>query len=142
MKKEIFNALKNPSDFWGRKIQSIFHAIKKEIQYVGLLFIAGLVIFKIVFFNEKLFVVFRIVLSLFWLFVIPGWFIMLYWKEKLEFIERLVIGTALSAGVTGVASYYFGLFGLNLKYHAVLLPLVIIFIGFVAAAGKKDSHHE
>ena len=120
--------------------KEIFNAIKKEMRYVGLLFIAGLVMFKIVFFNENLIVVFRAVLSLFWLFVLPGYFLMLYWKENLEFIERFVIGAALSAGMIGVSSYYFGLFGLNLKYHAVLLPLVFILVGFITAARKKDLH--
>ena len=117
-----------------------FEFIKKELWNIGLALLIGLIIFKIVFFNENLLVVLRLVLSLFWLFVIPGYFLMLYWRENLEFIERLVIGVALSAGIIGVSSYYIGLFGLNVKYHAYILPLIIILIGFTAAARKKDLH--
>ncbi|MBI3035448.1 hypothetical protein HYY71_03925 [Candidatus Woesearchaeota archaeon] len=101
-----------------------------------------MIIFKIVFFKERLIVVFRIVLSLFWLFALPGYFIMLYWKEKLEFIERFIIGTALSAGIIGVFSYYLGLLGLNIKYHAFLLPLILILTGLIAAARKKDLQQQ
>lgn len=119
-----------------------FDFIKKEMLYIGLIFLIGLIIFKIVFFKERLIVVFRIVLSLFWLFALPGYFIMLYWKEKLEFIERFIIGTALSAGIIGVFSYYLGLLGLNIKYHAFLLPLILILTGLIAAARKKDLQQQ
>src|SRR3989338_2433872 len=64
--------------------------------------------------------------ALFWLFVIPGYFIMLYWQEKLDFIERFFAGIILSAAVIGISSYYFGLIGLNIKYHAVFMPLLMI----------------
>ena len=120
--------------------KEIFEFIKMEMRHIGLMFLIGLVIFKIVFFNDNLIVVSRTILSLFWLFILPGYFIMLYWREKLEFTERFIIGTALSAGIIGIFSYYFGLFGLNVKYHAALLPFIIILTGFIAAARKKDLH--
>lgn len=122
--------------------KEVFDILKKEMLYIGLVFLISLIIFKIVFFNENLIVVFRVVLSLFWLFALPGYFIMLYWKEKLEFIERFIIGIGVSAGIIGIFSYYFGLLGLNVKYHAVLLPLIIMFIGFIAAVRKKDLQHQ
>lgn len=117
--------------------KEIFEFIKKEMMYTGLMFLICLIIFKIVFFNENLIVVVRTVLSLFWLFALPGYFVMLYWREKLEFIERFIIGIALSAGMIGISSYYVGLFGLNVKYHAVLLPLIIILTGFIVATREK-----
>ena len=110
--------------------------LKKELQYIGLLFLLALAIFKIAFFKEDFIVLLRNVLSLFWLFVLPGYFILLYWREKLEFIERFVIGIALSAGIIGISSYYLGLIGLNIKYHTFVLPLALILIGI--AIIKKD----
>ncbi|MBS3114036.1 hypothetical protein J4448_02960 [Candidatus Woesearchaeota archaeon] len=118
--------------------KELFELVKKEFKQVGILFALGLIIFKIVFFNENLIVVFRNVLSLFWLFVLPGYFIMLYWAEKLDFVERLIIGTAVAAGIAGILSYYLGLFGLNIKYHAILLPPAIIAAGFIIATRKKE----
>lgn len=96
---------------------------------MGILFILFVLIFKIIFFKEDLMVVFRMVISIFWLFVITGYAAMFYWNKKLGFIERLIIGIALSAAVIGISSYYLGIAGLNIKYHTVILPLVMIFIG-------------
>lgn len=117
--------------------KEIFESLKKELQYIGLLFLIALVIFKIVFFKENLIVLLRAVASLFWLFVLPGYAIMLYWKERLEFLERIAVGAAVSAAIIGIFSYYIGLLGLNIKYHGILLPLIIILIGF-AIIIKKD----
>ena len=116
--------------------KELFELIKKEFKHIGVLFALGLIIFKIAFFKEELIVIFRYVLSLFWLFVLPGYFIMLYWAEKLDFVERLVVGTAVAAGVMGIFSFYLGLFGLNIKYHAVILPIVLISVGVFVSYRK------
>ena len=117
-----------------------FNSIKEESKYIGILFVIWLAIFKIIYFKESIAVLLKIVASLFWLFVIPGYFAMLYWREKLEFAERFVIGVLISAGVIGIFSYYAGLMGLNIKYHAFVLPPAIIIIGFAAAMKKKVTH--
>lgn len=116
-----------------------FNLLKKELTYIGLLFLIAIIIFKIVFFKENLVVILKIVLSLFWLFILPGYFTMLYWGRKFEFMERLVIGAALSAGVIGILSYYIGLAGLNIKYHSILLPLVSIVVGLIIVVVKKET---
>ena len=119
--------------------KEVFNFIKEESKYIGIVFIAALVIFQSIYYKENFLVVLRIIASLFWLFAIPGYFAMLYWKEKLEFTERLIVGIALSAALIGIFSYYLGLMGLNLKYHAFLLPLMIIIIGLIAVMKKKAS---
>ena len=111
--------------------KEVFKLIKKELQYIGILFLLVLIIFKIAFYKENLVVLFRNVLSLFWLFALPGYFIMLYWREQLGFAERFVIGVAMAAAIIGIFSYYLGLIGLNIKYHAVMLPSVLILIGAI-----------
>ncbi len=119
--------------------KEIFNSIKEESKYIGILFIAALIIFKTVYFKESLIVLLKIVVSLFWLFAIPGYFAMLYWKEKLEFAERFVIGVLVSAAIVGIFGYYFGLIGVSMRYHAFVLPPVIMIIGLVAAMKKKSS---
>lgn len=111
----------------------------KELKYMGLLFIIAIIIFKIAFFKEGFIILIRNVLSIFWLFVLPGYFLMLYWKEKLEFTERFVIGIVLSAAIIGIFSYYLGLIGLNIKYHTIVLPLILIFIGIIINYRKKKE---
>ena len=117
--------------------KEIFDAVKKESAYLSFLFLIALVIFKIAFLNENLIVLLRNVLSLFWLSVIPGYFIMLYWHEKIDFIERFFVGIMLSAAIIGISSYYAGLLGLNIKYHAILMPLVMILFGIILNLIKK-----
>ena len=116
--------------------KEVFDKVKKELGYIGIMFILVLISFKIAFYKDNLIVLFRTVLSLFWLFVLPGYFIMLYWREKLGFLERFVIGSILAAGVIGIFSYYLGLLGLNIKYHTIVLPLVLILIGFIVNLRK------
>lgn len=118
MKKEIFNL--------------------RDLQYLGILFLLALIAFKIAFFKEDIIILLRNVLSLFWLFVLPGYFIMCYWKEKIGFMERFFIGILLSAAIIGISSYYIGIAGLNIKFHAIILPLVIIFTGVIINLKKSD----
>ena len=106
-----------------------FELAKKEFQYVGILFFIMLIIFKIIYYKDDLIVSLRFVGSLFWLFVLPGFCLMLYWREKLDFTERIVIGIAVSAAIIGIFSYYIGLLGLNIKYHGIILPIVLILAG-------------
>jgi len=113
--------------------------MKKELQYVGILFILALIAFKTAFFKENLIVIFRNVLSLFWLFVLPGYFLMLYWQEKLEFTERFIIGIVLSASIIGISSYYLGLLGLNIRYHVFLIPLILILLGAIINIRKAKE---
>ena len=114
-----------------------FNELKRESIYIGALFIIFLIIFKIIFFKESFFIVLRAVFSIFWLFVFPGYSIMLYWNDKLDFAERLVIGVALSAAVIGISSYYIGLIGLNVKYHSILLPIILISSGIFLFSRNK-----
>ena len=106
MKKEVFD-LTEIENF--RDTKNHRFLLVKELKYVGLLFIIVIITFKIAFFKESFIILIRNVLSLFWLFVLPGYFLMLYWKEKLEFIERFIIGIVLSAAIIGIFSYYLGL---------------------------------
>ena len=108
--------------------KEILNKLKKELSYIGILFILFVLIFKIIFFKENLTVIFRTVISIFWIFALPGYFILFYWHRKLRFTERLIVGTALSIATIGIFSYYLGIIGLDIRYHTIILPLVIILI--------------
>lgn len=120
--------------------KEIFELVKKEALYMAALFLAALLIFKIVFYKEVIAVLLRTLASIFWLFALPGYFIMLHWHEKLNFLERFIIGAIAAASAIGIASYYLGIFGLNIKYHAILLPLALLAAGFGGALLKKSNH--
>lgn len=126
MKQESFNF--GSREFW--------NLARMESVYIGMLLAAMLIVFKIAFFREEVLVVFRTVISLFWLFVLPGYSMMFYWREKLGFVERLVIGIALSIALVGTISYYLGLLGLHLKYQAFFLPLAFVLAGLFISLRK------
>ena len=122
MKKELIEKLKNES-------MTIFY-----------LFLIAIVIFKIIFYKENFLIILRTVFAFFWLFILPGFYLMYYWHEKLGFLERFIIGIAVSASLIGIFSYYIGLAGLNIKYHGIFLPTLFLIIGFFMIWKKIVKH--
>ena len=111
--------------------KELFEQIKKELMTMGIILILSVLAFKIIFLSESFFVVLRTVISIFWIVFLPGFFVMLYWREKLKFYERLIIGALVATAITGISSYYFGLMGIHIKYHAIILPLIMILVGIL-----------
>jgi len=118
-------------------LHRVTETLKKEVPYLGGLFIIIAIIFQIIFSKESFGVTIRTVASLFWIFILPGFFILYYWIEKLKFVERLIIGIPISAAITGILSYYVGLMGINIKFHSLIFPPMLIFIGIYFLYKKK-----
>ena len=116
--------------------KEVFEQIKKELTVVLIIFVIILIAFKIIFRSENLFVVSRTIVAVFWLIIIPGYAITFYWKEKLRFYERFIVGIAISTSLIGLLSYYTGLIGLHVKFQTIVLPLVLIIAGFAVNLRK------
>ena len=101
------------------------------------MYVIGIILLKIVFFNENILFVSRLVSSFFWMFILPGFVLMYYWSDKLEFLERFIISVPLSAVIVSVTSYYISLIGLHAKFHPVIVPLIYIII-FTIFNWKKE----
>ena len=119
--------------------KEVFEQLKKELVLVGAIFAIIVLTAKLVFIKEELFVVLRAIASIFWLIVLPGYFIMFYWSQELKFFERLIIGIGVATAVTGLLSYYTGLIGVHIKYHIFLLPLVIIIVSVLVSLRAKSD---
>ncbi len=114
--------------------------LKNEYVQLGIILVVAILAFKIAFYKDSFVNVLKLVLSFFWLFIIPGYCLMLYWKQDLELLERVFLGALLAGAVIGIASYYFGLAGLHIAYHAHMLPIILIGIGlFFGLRRKKES---
>jgi len=118
------------------KNKKLAEQLKKEFIYLAVAFIAIIIIFKIGFYKENFITIARTAAGIFWIFVLPGFYLMYYWYEKLSFIERFIIGVVTSTAVIGISSYYFGLIGINIKYHTILLPLIFLAADFVIILNK------
>ncbi len=98
----------------------------------ALLFIILLIIFRIVFYKDAMSTVLSFVASTYWLFILPGSVLMLYWSRRFGFAERAAVGTAVALSIIGTVSYYIAIAGLHVKYHYILFPPVLIAIGIAA----------
>ena len=112
------------------RFSSLIADLKSE--YLSLSIVLGLIIlmFQIVYYNENFFNTIKISLTIFLLFIIPGYIFMLNYARKLDFIERLVVGTILTIGIIGSLSYLTGLVGFHSKYHWAF-AIVTMFAGLI-----------
>ena len=111
--------------------QEIFSKLKREgLSIVGI-FLGLLIITKIILVSESIIVVIRVITSLFWLFIIPGYLIMSYWIDKINFFARALLGTSLSAAILGIVSYHLGIIGIDIRILHIILPIVLIGIGLL-----------
>ena len=110
--------------------QEQFDKIRKELLSLLVLFAVFVGAFQIAFYKESTINVIKFVFSVFWIGVLPGYALMLYYIDNIEWLERTVIGTALGYAVFGIISYNIGLAGVHLKLHHFIVPPLEIIIGF------------
>ncbi len=115
--------------------------IKDELIRVGILFLIATIILKIIFYKQDLFTIIKTSLSLFWLFVLPGFILMYYWREKFDFITRLIIGTTLGMAVIGVIGYNLGILGINLTIQSIIIPALCIALGLFLLSKKQGNQN-
>ncbi|MEM3127109.1 MAG: hypothetical protein QW331_03520 [Candidatus Woesearchaeota archaeon] len=105
--------------------------IVSELKQIGLIFVGMIIVFQIVFYNENILTNIRTVFAFFWLFIMPGYFIMLRWHEDIDFLLRFGIGTALGFSLMGILSYYLAMLGLNFYIQSIVLPIALSIGGFL-----------
>ncbi len=109
-------------------MKTTLNKLKQELIYLTILLVILIVLFKILFHKETFTIILRTILTIFWLFLLPGYSIMFYWNNKLNFLERLIIGTVLGIAIIGVIGYNLGLIGITIIYHTIFLPIITIAI--------------
>ena len=122
--------------------KDVVSMIKKECLYLIYIVLGLIILLKIIFYNESFLVTTRIAALVWWMFILPGWSLMLYWQSKLDFLERVVIGAGIGIAVFGVVGYNLSILGLDLKYHSVIIPLVMLLVGgwiIWRSASRRES---
>ncbi len=114
----------------------------KDMQSLTIIFIVIFILLKIFFFKESIINLIKIEASFYYLFILPGFSLLYYWKNKLNFLERFIIGFAVSLAITGILSYYLGLLGINLNISSWMLPPMIIFGGLFMYFHKPEVKNE
>ena len=72
----------------------------KEKAYLFLVWLGLFAILQIVFYKENFLSTVRISLSIYFMSVVAGFSWMYYWYEKLDFLERLVLGSVLGLALS------------------------------------------
>jgi len=119
-------------------MKEAFREVKRELVILAALSVAFAVIFRIIYYRESTLTVIRTLAAVFWLFIIPGYAVMLNWKKELGLAERIVVGSALSAGMVGIISYYTGVAGIQISVHWLLIPIILIILGIGWAMLKNN----
>lgn len=136
-------------------MNALIKELKREALKFGISFAVFAATLKIVFIGESLLTVIRAAAGFYWLYVLPGFALVYCWRGRLAFIERLIIGSVLGLAAVGVIGYNLSALGLHMKYHAILLPLLITGVACIfilknpdrmpepeGEATSRNQHHE
>ena len=85
-----------------------FEQLKNELITLGIIFLLVVVGFRMIFLAESFNTILRTVISIFWIFVLPGFAVMFYWNDKLRFYERLIIGICAGTAIIGISRIRLG----------------------------------
>jgi uncharacterized membrane protein len=121
------------------KYKHLIANLKKEAVYVLLTIPILFTILEVAYFKEAIWGNILLAVSLFWMFILPGYCILSYWEKDLELIERIIIGTVLGIAVFGMISYALGFIPIHVKYHAYIIPPIVIIGGLMFKLSRKDD---
>lgn len=95
------------------------------------------VLFKIAFAQTGILALTRTVVALAWMFLLPGYCLMLSWRHQLSLLERITLGIGIQVAMLGILSYYLVLLGWSLQNHGFILPFASIAVG-IALEIRQD----
>mgnify|MGYP001572428986 CR=1 FL=1 len=113
-----------------------------DVKILAITVIVIFILLKILFFKESITNIIKMEASFYYLFILPGFSLLYYWKKELSFLERFIIGFAVSLAVTSISSYYIGLLGINLNISSWMIPMLIIIAGLFAQVYKYEEKNE
>ena len=104
---------------------------KEHGKVLGISFILIFAIIFIAFSRESIGVVLRLAGSIFWLYVVPGYFLLGVVSEKFYHAERIVLGTIVGIGAYGAVGYNLGLLGVTFSLQRLIIPILEIGAGII-----------
>ncbi len=113
-----------------------------DVKILAITVVVIFILLKILFFKESITNIIKMEASFYYLFILPGFSLLYYWKKELSFLERFIIGFAVSLTVTSISSYYIGLLGINLNISSWMIPMLIIIAGLFAQVYKYEAKNE
>jgi len=113
--------------------------IKKDFIYIALAFIISLVLFKIVFYDEKFIIILRLSFALFYQFV-PGFFLTYVFFNNPKLIQKFILGFGFTVIFFPLIGYYLGILGLDIKFYWPLF--IILAVPGIYCAYKQNPENK
>lgn len=104
----------------------------KEIRNLLIFIVLFFVLLKIGFYKEGLGVIFKACMAITIMDIIPGYLLSDLLFPSSGYLERMIIGIALSLAIIGIFGYYLGLIGLHIKYF-----IYVFYAGLLISYGAK-----
>ncbi len=113
-------------------MQKLNEIIKSEAKNILIFLVLFFIFWKIIYYKESVFVILKLTLAHFYLFIMPGYLLMLYFYEKLNFVYRLILGICLGYAIQNFLVYYINiLFDIKFQLFYKYTPIIIIVLSFV-----------
>lgn len=97
--------------------------IKTEVTYMLISFLMTCIVVYAAFYKQDILTIIKTILSLWWLFLLPGYAILLASSKCKRFSERLIFGTVLGIATYSILSYPLAILGIHVKFHVFLIPI-------------------
>ncbi|MBN1645266.1 hypothetical protein JW851_04510 [Candidatus Woesearchaeota archaeon] len=107
-------------------------AILNELKVIIIAFILFYLFFQIHYYKENIFLVLKMAIAHFYLFIIPGYSICLLFYGKIGQIERLIIGTGSGYGLQSFLLYFINMtIKVKIKEYYLYVSAILIIIGVI-----------
>lgn len=107
-------------------------AILKEFKVIVIAFILFYLFFQIHYYKENVFLVLKMVVAHFYLFIIPGYSICLLFYGKIGQIERLIIGVGIGYGLQPFLLYFINMIiKVKIAEYYIYVSALLIIIGII-----------
>lgn len=112
------------------KEDKIKEIILKELKIIGIAFILFYAFFQAHYYKENIFIILKMVIAHFYLFIIPGYSLCLVFYDKLSRIERLILGIGVGYGLQPFLLYLINsIVKVNIMEYNIYVSAAMIIIG-------------
>jgi len=120
------------------KKSDLIDVLKKELKNLGWFIVILYIFLQAWHFKDSPFNVLKVIFAQLYLFILPGFMLMLYFRDEIEFIYRLLIGIALGYSASILLTIYLNVaFRVNIGYLYWISPLILIAFGLFIFIKKK-----
>ena len=113
--------------------------VTEDLKKLGFSILAVYLVLQAVYYKENFLNVIKMVLSVFWLFSIPGMSLLYYWKGRMDFLEHIILGSIVGVGAIGAMVYLGGFVGFPVAYEPYVFPPICIVLGILAYFKREDG---